>query len=257
MSNIQSMSINEFNGILIYAQTLVSLNRMVEKQNKQQVNIHTDRELVSIITYQFLEILLKIFELIPLKIDYTNTTMQNKDIDLVFKELEDHFFSDNISLNQIRDKLKKVTTRYQAFFFFNSIARNVLLHHKHDIHAMDESSTGEYIVSIRYRITIEKGGSKAIRFFEKIFGNYSKVEILKERITVEKSSNKYYLRMNLDFNHVKSIVNEINDLFLSGLDELAIDISNSNESSIDNSSKERYIGLIEYWKQTIIESINQ
>jgi hypothetical protein len=243
----------KFNGFTIYTQTLISLNDLVREFKITKINIHEEREKLPKLTYKMLEILLKIYELVPLKFDKSKSLIKESEFYPFFKSLEDHMFSNDLEFDFLTEGLENLTHKNKHFFLYNFFARNVLEHHKHNIRCMGEGTVNENITSLNYRLSIVKGTSWWYDYLNKTFENES--QIMKGKIRIEPSHNVYYLWMHIDIRFISDLVNNINRLFLNGYEIILQYLDSSKEKKVNGFPKANYINVINYWINELNESI--
>lgn len=249
---VQILETSKFNNFLIYSQSLITLNELIGVYVNSKVNIHEEREKLPDLTYKMLEILLKIYEFIPLKLDKKESRFSNGQFDPCYHKLNDHLFSSDLEFDFLTRGLKKIPNDFESFFLFNSFARNVLEHHKHNISCMGEGSVNENITSLNYRLSIVQNTSRAYKFlYENFIKEPRKID---KRIIIEKNDNLIYLWMYIDTRTVSNIISRINKLFLEGYEILRNMINESHGEMFSGNKKQNYLRVVDFWAKSIENS---
>jgi hypothetical protein len=264
MKDIKQIAPERFDNLTIYIQTLIALNNQFSILRSVRANIHNQREKLPEISYNMTEILLKIHNLIPLKVNLKKSKLSESELTVEFMELKEQLFYKDVKIDYLTDQLQRISKKHKAFFFFNHFARNVLLHHKHGIRQVGSTALDTMLTSLDFRLNITKHISKAIGFFNITFVkkevDTDKIIInryLMNQIKIESLVDSYYMEMTLSYRLINQITNEINDAFIFCLNKLEKDLMIIQEDSIFDYPVKYYLLNIKYWKKALLNSCNK
>ncbi|MGE4379218.1 MAG: hypothetical protein AB7E16_04835 [Candidatus Izemoplasmatales bacterium] len=226
--------------------------------NKQKGKLLTTFEMDEL-QYDFIEILYKIYEILPVKtkLNYKNVIggiIQN--FNSVHK---DNLFDEDIKLDFLTSKLLDIVKENEKFFFFNYMLRNANAHYKGNVEPSGHFLSSQGFKNIELAIIVDKKADNYL-FFNCLDENSKDLFPLEITTIYNKNSyvsieeHKYIIKMTIDVVFIKKVIEKIRNAFIDGLSELKEFISVQNNEplhKIYSIPKERYMSYVSYWEERI------
>lgn len=242
---------DELSKLYVYILVLNSIQKSIQDFKSDPVDMIKDQVKISSATYSFQDLLNKVFIILPFKVDLNSYKPR------IISKPNDNLFYKGIYANFWTNELIKILDEENVwFFYFNYFFRNASMHYKHLIDTPGHLGSHEGIISFDFKIEIA-GNSRSQNHFIKILENNEQKLLFDDKITISHKgdSKNYSIESSIDVDLVISLASKIKVSFIAGLNVLIDNIKLLDDEvlvKLNGINKNRYISVLNNWKNTII-----
>lgn len=248
--------VDSLNNLITYFYTLEKVNEIYNEMKSFDVNVFHDYEITDMLEYNYLELMLKLHEMVPFSISWKNTQYVNGKAYPTITEMKDNLFQSDIDFDFLKNDLTILANKNKVFFTFNATSRNVLLHHRHSLKVIGNGSNNNKISQFNIQLTIREGVSFVYPHIKKTYvdniDEEFSVKVFDDSFKIIKAhETEYHIGMYSFMDTVERILNQLNNIFAQALETL-----HNNFKSIVCTSSEEYLKtgslrVISYWKKRL------
>lgn len=257
--NIHELEPIKLNNFYFYIQAMNFLVKSLTEFESNPIDLIEESNKISDATFEFQEILSKIYELLPIKIaNSTKKNMNNISFDPALLYPEDNLFSKNLHQSFICNRLWDIINESnQWFFFFNYFLRNAHMHYRHQVDSPGQLGSKKGITVIRVQIVLDNT-ARSFDYIESFQNNNSylsrKFHDEVSITTVQSQKREYYIEAWINIEFVQNLVKHIRSAFVESIKELKAYVSSTKPlmlESLYGVGKFRYLEVISSWEKTI------